>query len=182
MQWIGINTNMAKRPIELQRQFDNLKKKFDNLTKHNYTVSAGWFDKEMSKIARIQEYGATITVTDKMRKFLAVAYGIYLKKETTTITIPPRPHRKQTINKFMKQWKKELAKLLLKTNYDLEKSLEILALKMAQDYKDIFSTGKFDALSSATLLIRNIKGIDGTAPLVATGEMQRTIKSEVTKR
>lgn len=40
-------------------------------------------------IAGVQEYGIRIAVTPKMRKYLAVQ-GLYLKKETTHITIPER--------------------------------------------------------------------------------------------
>lgn len=44
---------------------------------------------EQSWLAGIHEYGCTIEVTDKMRKYLA-ATGLYLKKTTTHITIPER--------------------------------------------------------------------------------------------
>ena len=44
---------------------------------------------EQSWLASIHEYGCTIEVTDKMRKYLA-ATGLYLKKTTTHITIPER--------------------------------------------------------------------------------------------
>ena len=40
-------------------------------------------------VARTQEYGAVIRVTDKMRKFLA-SQGIFLRADTTHITIPAR--------------------------------------------------------------------------------------------
>lgn len=41
-------------------------------------------------IAKVQDQGATIRVTDKMRGFLAANYGIYLRQETTHIHIPGR--------------------------------------------------------------------------------------------
>lgn len=44
---------------------------------------------EQQMIAGVQEYGIKITVTPKMRGFLA-SQGLYLKKTTTQITIPER--------------------------------------------------------------------------------------------
>lgn len=45
----------------------------------------------LEKLARIQEYGAKIEVTPKMRAYLHWR-GLHLKEETKYITIPPRPH------------------------------------------------------------------------------------------
>lgn len=44
---------------------------------------------ENTWLASIHEYGCTIPVTDKMRKYLA-ANGLHLKKTTTQIVIPER--------------------------------------------------------------------------------------------
>lgn len=41
-------------------------------------------------IAKIQDQGATIPVTDAMRGFLSASYGIHLRQETTHIHIPGR--------------------------------------------------------------------------------------------
>lgn len=46
-------------------------------------------DGQMGMIASVQEYGIKITVTPKMRGFLAHK-GLHLKKSTTHITIPER--------------------------------------------------------------------------------------------
>lgn len=40
-------------------------------------------------VARVQNYGALIQVTDRMRGFLA-AHGIYLRRDTSHIRVPPR--------------------------------------------------------------------------------------------
>jgi hypothetical protein len=168
-------------PHELQKKFDKLEIKIKNLSKQNYTVSVGWFNAEMAKIAKIQEYGAHINVTQKMRIFMLKTYGINLFGKDT-ITIPPRPHMQETKNKFIDSWKKKLATLLKRNNYDLEKSLSTLSLIMVQDYKSVFADAKFKDLSSATLHIRQIKNIGGTQPLVASGEMQRQIDGKVFKR
>lgn len=52
--------------------------------------------------ALIQEYGATIPVTDKMRKWF-MAQGFPLRKDKTTIVIPPRPFLRTALKK-QKEW------------------------------------------------------------------------------
>lgn len=47
---------------------------------------------ELIKIAAVQEFGATIPVTDKMRGFFAYRFGINLKASTTEIKIPERSY------------------------------------------------------------------------------------------
>jgi hypothetical protein len=161
--------------------FNVLNDKLKNINKQKYTLFVGWDTPEMSKIAAIQEYGATITVTDKMRGFLSAKYGIHLKKSTTQIVIPPRAHRYQVVKENDKKWTKELKKILIQNKFDVKKSLDILGYVMAQDYKTIIKNANFDKLSEATLLIRHVEGIAGSAPLNATGEMERQITSEVYK-
>ena len=53
-------------------------------------IPKGENGKDMEMIARIIEGGATIPVTDKMRKFLA-AKGIHLRKTTRVLVVPARP-------------------------------------------------------------------------------------------
>ncbi len=47
--------------------------------------------KELVSIAAVQEFGATIKVTPRMRAFLH-AKGLHLKPSTKAIVIPPRPY------------------------------------------------------------------------------------------
>ena len=47
---------------------------------------------ELIKIAAVQEFGADIPVTDKMRGFFAYNFGVNLKKSTTVIKIPERSY------------------------------------------------------------------------------------------
>jgi phage gpG-like protein len=42
--------------------------------------------------AAVHRRGAHIQVTERMRRFLAAVKGVYLRKSTTTIRIPARPH------------------------------------------------------------------------------------------
>lgn len=45
---------------------------------------------DLNMVGGVQEYGATIPVTDSMRKFFA-GQGFPLRADTTHITVPPRP-------------------------------------------------------------------------------------------
>lgn len=159
--------------------FNLLEKKLQDIASSNKVLFVGWPEGEMSKIAGIHEVGCTINVTPKMRGFLAIKFGIYLKKETTQIIIPARAHRKQVIQKNMDKWRKDLGKLLVRYNFDLEKAYTALGIVMVQDYKQVIKSGDFQQLSDATIHIRAKQDIGGSQPLYATGEMERQIYSEV---
>jgi hypothetical protein len=115
-----------------------------------------------------------------MRGFLASEYGIYLKASTTQIVIPPRAHKKQTIQNNAKKWEKELTNILQKVDFDIPVALEILGLKIMQDYKKVLTSGNFQELSNATMHIRKKNDVAGNIPLMATGELERRMISEVT--
>jgi hypothetical protein len=65
------------------------------------TISVGWHQEDnshLAMIARVQEYGANIPVSDQLRKWMA-ASGFPLKKGTTILHIPQRaPLRKSFEN------------------------------------------------------------------------------------
>lgn len=158
----------------------NLATMLKKVTNKNYSVFVGWKNAEYAKIAAIQEFGAIVNVTDKMRKFLH-CNGIHLSPKKTTITIPPRAHRQKLIKKYGKSWEKLLAKQLEKTNFNVDKSLQKLKLQMIQDYRKLISsTGRFKKLSGATISYRQVNDIGGTRPLFATGDMERLIEGVVT--
>ena len=48
-------------------------------------------DIDLAGLGAVQEFGARIQVTDKMRGFFRYAFGINLKKDTEYIDIPARP-------------------------------------------------------------------------------------------
>jgi hypothetical protein len=146
-----------------------VKKMMENIGNQKFSVNVGWRDAEYPKIASIQEYGAIIPVTSKMRGYFGWKYGIYISK--STITIPPRPHRKQTIQAKMPKWKKLFAILLNKNEYDIEKSFNELGKQMLDDYRDVIKEGNFQPLSQATLKIRQRDDIYGSVPLNATDGM-----------
>jgi len=50
----------------------------------------GILEGKPSMVARVQDRGATIRVTQKMRGFMAARYGIFLRRSTKVIVIPGR--------------------------------------------------------------------------------------------
>lgn len=57
----------------------------------------GESDSKLLTIAAVNEYGANIKITPKMRKFLP-SIGIFVKKETTHIVIPERSYIRSTFD------------------------------------------------------------------------------------
>lgn len=68
---------------------EELLKELKKLKKSTITVGVIAPDSELEMKAKVNEYGATIPVTDKMRGWFA-ANGYPLKKETKKIVIPER--------------------------------------------------------------------------------------------
>jgi len=69
-------------------------------------------DGKPSMIAKVQDRGATIPVSDRMRGFLSAAYGIHLRKETTHINIPGRHFWEDSLRVVKRKGKKDLRKLI----------------------------------------------------------------------
>jgi hypothetical protein len=64
-------------------------------------VKVGIFG-ESALVACVQEFGATIKVTSKMRAFLR-RFGIYLRKDKEVIKIPPRSFLRSTFDENEKE-------------------------------------------------------------------------------
>ena len=63
-------------------------------------------------IAKVQDEGAIIPVTQKMRGFMAANFGIYLRAETSHIVIPGRNFWSESIKQAQSDAKKELARFM----------------------------------------------------------------------
>lgn len=59
-------------------------------TSRHTTAILGIPDGQPTIVAKVQNDGCSIAVTDKMRGFLAAEYGIFLRATTTHIVVPPR--------------------------------------------------------------------------------------------
>jgi hypothetical protein len=59
-------------------------------TGNHYTAVLGVPEGKPTMLMIVQDQGATVPVSDKMRGFLAAQYGIFLKSSTIAIIIPGR--------------------------------------------------------------------------------------------
>jgi phage gpG-like protein len=59
--------------------------------------------KEMVDIALVHEFGAMVQVTQKMRGFFAVNFGIHMRADKKYIEIPARPFMMPVLEKFEKE-------------------------------------------------------------------------------
>ena len=64
-----------------------------------------------SIIAQVQNNGATIAVTDKMRGYLSAKFGIHLKASTTHIVIPGRSFWDDAFKEASAELKRELTRI-----------------------------------------------------------------------
>ncbi len=78
----------------------DLEKSLKELTSKR--IEVGWFAEDnshLAMIARSQEYGATIPVSEQLRNWMA-ASGYYLKKSTTVLHIPERAPLRKSLEKL----------------------------------------------------------------------------------
>jgi hypothetical protein len=171
---------MAVKPgvdvVVVDKGWDKTMKEIKKLD-DSYTA-VGWFgnggspQNDVATRAAVNEMGATIRVTDKMRGYLAGVLGIFLKKTTTEIKIPPRPFIKETARIFSK--KLEQRKLieydnLLAGKFTARQILSRLGEFWVGALKWVITRGKFSPNSGATV---RAKGSSRT--LIDTGQMRNS--------
>ncbi len=78
--------------------------------KHSTTGMFGILDGKPTAVAKMQDHGAVVPVTMKMRNFLATI-GIYLNPNTTHFVIPPRYSWRNTHRDVMQRSKRKLKQL-----------------------------------------------------------------------
>lgn len=78
---------MGVKHTTVKNEFPSMKKRIEAID--GTGVEVGVLQGESKWLASIHEYGCTIPVTEKMRRYLA-SQGLRLKKSTTHIRIPER--------------------------------------------------------------------------------------------
>lgn len=148
-------------------------------------VEVGWLESAtyddgtpIAKVAEINEFGATIKVTDKMRRWFG-AQGFPLNKNTTEIHIPARSFIRSTCDEKKKEWTDVInsrLKKAIKGELSFEQALEQLGLKIKADVQEKISSTTTPPNSAMTIAM---KGKD--TPLRNTGLMLEsiTVQTEV---
>lgn len=132
---------------------------------------------KVSDNALIQEYGATINVTPKMRAWFR-HQGFPLSKNTTTIRIPPRPFMRMAL-KDQKQWAK-----YVEENFDTNQDGTMTLMQIAKTVAEMIKTSMQDAIDSniePTNSGMTVKKKKSSHSLIDTGLLRGSIQTEVIK-
>jgi hypothetical protein len=182
--------------IKADINYKGLKKLIKEITKE-YKIKVGLLsghggddevsdDLDLAGLGAIMEYGATIPVTDKMRKYLA-SQGLYLKDSTKEIHIPARSFLQmpleQKANEILKNTKADYS--IQDINYFLDKGkltlinfAVVLGAECVNAILDAFETGGFGQWAENHPFTIQQKG--SSSPLIDTGALRQKITAEIT--
>lgn len=155
---------------EISFNIKKIKDKIDKLSKENIVLKAGFFQSDMAKIAEIQEYGAVINVTPKMRGWFKHNFGI--NKSNAPIVIPPRPFMHVTVKENKNKWNKQLLESL--KNKSPFESMQLLGEKMVANIQNTITNNSFVDNAPFTIMKKG-----RNEPLVDTGKMTNSVEYKV---
>ena len=151
-------------------------------------------DLTYAELGAVHEFGATITVTDKMRKYLH-SQGLHLKKDTMSVVIPTRSFLRMPIlgsegkKEILDTLKTQLSKEFQATDYTKEQAdksidnaihfLAEMAYFRVMKAFDESGLGKWAPLSEFTLKRRHAPS---NPILVDTGGLQHSISYSVNNK
>lgn len=157
---------------EVIKQLDNVNTK---------TLRVGIFPEsgDLEMIARVQEFGATIRVTPKMRAYLH-RRGLHLRATTDTITIPERSFIRGGFrvnkNKFVRHYKEMFTKSL-EERVNVEVVTNRMGSELAGDIQDYAVDLRKPENHPFTIAQKG-----SSNPLVDTGRMIGAITHKVEKQ
>jgi len=175
---------MARNTITIRdnnQHTEWLKKQLKILSKSVINIGIlGSEDAKIIMIASVNEFGAEINVTDKMRGFLA-SQGLYLKRSTTEIKIPERSFIRRTADE-----KQRMIVTFIQKQYDKLFRGEINANQLL-DAIGVYCEGitkktLVDLTEPANHPFTLARKSPKTNPLVNTGTLVGRISFEVKKR
>jgi phage gpG-like protein len=139
----------------------------------------GESDSKLLTYAAVNEYGANIKITPKMRNFLHWI-GIHVKNETTHIIIPERSYIRATFDnkKVFDKLKKKIQPLLksvLNGGNEASDILDFIGLQLTSDVKQTIANMKEPVNHPVTI---KRKG-EGKGLLVDSGRLTNAISYEV---
>lgn len=169
---MGISVKTTIDTKKLEKAFAAL----ETLNGHKVNIGMPSGSKQ-AQIAAVHEWGLTITVTDKMRKWF-IAQGHPLKKSTTQIVIPERSFFRAGMRDKGADAAKKYTKLVaevIKGTISAERFLDGLGLEISTVIKEYARNLSSPANSEFT--IERKKG--SANPLVDSGEMIGAINYKV---
>lgn len=168
--------------------------------KNNYKIEAGWFEESkyddgtpIGGIAAVQNYGAKIPVTDKLRGYFGANFNIHFKKSTQYLIIPPTHFMEACVKQNEEKWKnkfKEAIASALAGNIEEEKAMEMLGMLVEGDIAQAIADVDSPPLSPITVQARlhtykNEKTPEDTGigkRLAGTGQMFNAVSHKVEKK
>lgn len=168
-----VEYNMDSALKKIKEMEDNLKK----LEKAKLKIGVLSKDSELQMIAKVHEYGKTISVTPKMRAWFAYQ-GYPLKASTTTIVIPERS--------FLRTGKKNNAKKIAKKTITMMPKvitggvpIRLFLEELGEEYAGYIQKDmKKLNVEPNSPMTKERKG--SSTPLIDTGRLVGAIESEVT--
>ena len=154
-----------------------IKNALEYLASHH--IEVGVFGEEDSKllmIARVQEYGVEITVTEKMRNYLH-SQGLHLRDETETINIPERSFVRAGFDANRKKFQEkgeELVKQAIALEITPQAALEALGLEIQTSLQEYLTNISNPPNSSFT-----VKQKGSSNPLIDTGQLRSSITYKI---
>lgn len=134
---------------------------------------------EMAYIASIQEFGAKVKITEKMRNFLH-SIGFHLRKRKRVLKIPPRPFIRPAFDKAQVEFGSLLSKEMSRLNNNKTKSISILRKIGRFFVKKI--RDQIDNVYSPSLHPFTIKSKKSNKPLIDSGQMKKSVQYVVIKK
>jgi hypothetical protein len=138
---------------------------------------------DLAGIGAVQEYGAKIQVTDKMRAYFRHTFGVNLRKSTTEINIPARswlyePIKSPEFKKLIYDYVGDIELLKEYGDKDIMKDLAkiIGEAGLFQIQKAFETSGNGQWAPNSAITIRQ-KG--SSKPLIDTGRLRGSITYEV---
>lgn len=144
-----------------------------------------------AELGAIHEFGATITVTEKMRNYLH-SQGLHLKKDTMTVVIPTRSFLRMPL--MSPEGKKELLNVVKSkignefkatdlsnktANKILDDTVHLLAEMAYLRVLKAFETGGFGKWAPISEFTAQRRYNAGNPPLTDTGDLRRSISYEI---
>lgn len=168
--------------------------------KNNYTIQAGWFENSryddgtpIGGIAAVQNYGAKIPVTDKLRGYFGANFNIHFKKSTQYLIIPPTHFMENCVTKNTENWKAQIQKAWTSVflgNIEPDNAMDNIGGIIASDIAQAIADVSGPPLSPITVRARlktykNQKVPEETGinkRLAGTGQMFNAVSHKVTKK
>lgn len=158
-----------------KQQLENeVKRRFARL--NNKSIEVGYIDNpELEFIAQIQEHGAVIPVTQKMRFYLGMKYNIWLSPEKNNIVIPPRHFMYTAFEANKGDYGKRLMKFY-STSKNVNESVNLLAQSIVGDVQNSINQHfvKWEDNSDMTIFLKGFN-----RPLVNKGNLLEDVTYKV---